>query len=165
MRQDHNIDHSGIISLRYDFPDLYADLHAMVLHAVSLWGKSLMDDHFDGDLDNMLSQFKAKTPPVPTDISNRLYITTEFFRPCLIAPNLSDATIRAISSNTNYSSALTKQLLSYGRDCITVWLFQRNRLTFARPLTPPMAAEMLSAFGRENIVSLAHIRPHWLLPR
>jgi len=167
LGNDLNMDHNNFVSLRCRFPDLYSDMYLMALHAITVWGKPLLDAHFDGTLDATLEQLRAAAAP-KAETSNRLYVTTEFFYPALIAPDLSAETIRTIEANTAPSpferEPYAEELLAYGRNCVMVWLFRDRLMTMARPITPTMAAEMIAAFSQENLLSLNWIRPHWSLP-
>ena len=160
MKTDKNLDHNSITSLKCDFPDLYGDSHAMTLYAVSIWGKETIDNHFgSGTLDFDLNKFaELKYPKIENE--NRFYLTTEFYRPWLIIPNISDKSFNAVKTASNFYMP-TEKLLTYGSDCFMAWYFKNDQLIFAEPITSTLAAELLTAFSPENLISKIWLRHHW----
>ena len=167
MRQDDNLDFLGFFSVRKDFPDLRGDILRMYQAAAEYWGESPIASHFEGTLGLSLDQLKALRPGNVSAI-NRVYVTTEYFLPCLIASSLPANVISATKSNAmfavRYMSDESKlNRMACGQDAFSLWLFQGADISLFCPITPTMAAEMLTAFGAENLISLKRVRPHWCL--
>ena len=166
--KDQNIEHAGMVSLRCDFPDIYGDLLKIIQAVVQIWGRELIDEHYQGSFDVVVEGISSGSLSKPQH-SNRIYMTTEFFWPCLVAADLSKETMEAIKSNADNHDGIfgppSEEIVRLGRDCFVVWLFSGEAIEAVLPITSTMASEMLSAFSPENLISLNRIRPHWDLPR
>lgn len=161
---DHNIDYANLVSLRCDFPDLYADLAQICNEATYTWGKAPINRHWNGFLDETINLLSSKATCPPTK-ATRMYLTTEFFAPCLVVSDLNARTIETIKDFTSvYFASGAGDLSSLHENCFMLWLFEGDALKIACPVTSTIAAELLTAFAPENLVSRARLRPHWYLP-
>lgn len=161
--KDQNIEHCKI-PLKCSFPDIYSDLIVIASAAIQIWGKDVIDRHYCHELDWRLKEYRSR---ISNEVSHqtRLYLTTEFFWPCLVVPNPSERTINITKTNAGVrQDALFENLIAAGPDCFMLWIFEKDRLDSRFAVTSTMAAELLTAFSPENLISLAHLRPHWYLP-
>jgi len=161
--KDQNIEHSKI-PLKCSFPDIYSDLTVIASAAIQIWGKEVIDKHYRHELEQMIEEYRSR---ILNKVSHqtRLYLTTEFFWPCLVVSNPSERTISITKSNAGVlQDAICEDLIAAGPNCFMLWIFEKDRLNSRFAITPTIAAELLTAFSPENLISLAHLRPHWYLP-
>lgn len=156
-----SIDHLGIVCLRQEFPDIYADFAQLAPAAIAPFYPFHDVPHVFLEIYSDVMQRCRSFAGHSLSYTNRVYVTTEYFHPVLILAGLPAHILSVIRSNLTAAAKHQPDPRTHGAQSIAAWVFEGASMEGPVYLTTTMLSHLLIAFHSDNLLAREHLRVNW----